>query len=269
MRGFTSIEKVSIRSSGCAQAMPIWQMLAASLQAVSTSIAMNRKRPAGILSAWPKVGQAGAGAGSALGDRHRDADRAAWGRDDRTASWTRTLKHLSSETDITSPRRKDPGRSTIASKIGLVDRFLSGAEEARYPAVMTLSQTQIIRSLADALQWFEKELAWGAPVAELRHLTGRIGELYVAMIMRGQMALSVNQVGYDVVSAEGERITVKTFTSSTRINFNPATLHNASRVMILQIVIDEGSPRSARCWTVRSRSCSQCSGPWRAAPTCR
>lgn len=107
---------------------------------------------------------------------------------------------------------------------------------------MTLSQTQIIRSLADALQWFEKELAWGAPVAELRHLTGRIGELYAAMITRGQMALSVNQVGYDVVSAEGERITVKTFTSSTRINFNPATLHNASRVMILQIVIDEGEP---------------------------
>lgn len=132
--------------------------------------------------------------------------------------------------------------STITPKTGSVDRFLSGGAGARYPAAMTLSQTQIIRSLADALQWFEKELAWGAPVAELRHLTGRIGELYAAMITRGQMALSVNQVGYDVVSAEGERITVKTFTSSTRINFNPATLHNASRVMILQIVIDEGEP---------------------------
>lgn len=107
---------------------------------------------------------------------------------------------------------------------------------------MTLSQTQIIRSLADALQWLEKELAWGAPVAELRHLTGRIGELYAAMITRGQMALSVNQVGYDVVSAEGERISVKTFTSSTRINFNMTTLHNASRVMVLQIVIDENEP---------------------------
>lgn len=112
---------------------------------------------------------------------------------------------------------------------------------------MTLSQTQIIRSLADALQWFEKELAWGAPVAELRHLTGRIGELYAAMITRGQMALSVNQVGYDVVSAEGERISVKTFTSSTRVNFNMATLHSASRVMILQIVIDEGEPSISEC----------------------
>ena len=88
---------------------------------------------------------------------------------------------------------------------------------------MSLSQTQIIRSLGEALAWFEKELSWGTPIAELRHLTGRIGELYVAMVTRGQMALSVNQVGYDVVSAEGEKISVKTFTSSkdrksTRLN---------------------------------------------------
>lgn len=63
MRGLTNMEKVSIRSSGSTQAMPIWQMLAASLQAVSTSIAMNRKRPEGMLSAWPKRDLSGAGAG--------------------------------------------------------------------------------------------------------------------------------------------------------------------------------------------------------------
>ena len=107
---------------------------------------------------------------------------------------------------------------------------------------MSLSQTQIIRSLGEALQWFEKELAWRAPIAELRHLTGRIGELYAAMITRGQMATAVNQAGYDVVSAEGDRISVKTFTSSTRINFNAATLNQATRVMILQIVLDENEP---------------------------
>lgn len=43
---------------------------------------------------------------------------------------------------------------------------------------------------------------------ELRPLTGRIGELYVAMITRGQMALATNQKGGDVVSALGERISV-------------------------------------------------------------
>ena len=30
---------------------------------------------------------------------------------------------------------------------------------------MSLSQVQIIRSLAEALLWFEKELPWGAEVA--------------------------------------------------------------------------------------------------------
>lgn len=107
---------------------------------------------------------------------------------------------------------------------------------------MSLSQTQIIRSLGEALNWFEKELSWGAPIAELRHLTGRIGELYAAMVTRGQMALAVNQVGYDVVSAEGEKISVKTFTSSNQISFNPNTLNHASRVMVLQIVLDENEP---------------------------
>lgn len=107
---------------------------------------------------------------------------------------------------------------------------------------MGLSQTQIIRSLAEAIAWFEKELSWGAQIAELRHLTGRIGELYTAMVTRGQMAMAVNQVGYDVVSADGDKISVKTFTSSTRINFSRGTLDHATRVMVLQIVIDENEP---------------------------
>ncbi len=67
---------------------------------------------------------------------------------------------------------------------------------------MALSQTQIIQSLAESLGWFEKELEWGFAPAELNHLTGRIGELYAAMITRGQMALQTNQRGYDVISSE-------------------------------------------------------------------
>lgn len=107
-------------------------------------------------------------------------------------------------------------------------------------ARMALSQVQIIRSLAEALAWFEKELAWNVEPAELRHLTGRIGELYAAMITRGQMALSVNQLGYDVVSAEGQRISVKTITTSSHVAFNKATLHQASHVMILRLNVSEG-----------------------------
>ena len=105
---------------------------------------------------------------------------------------------------------------------------------------MPLSQVQIIRSLAEALSWFEKELSWGVEPAELRHLTGRIGELYAAMITRGQMALATNQRGYDVVSAEGERISVKTFTTSTHITFRKSTFGDVHRAMILRINVEEG-----------------------------
>lgn len=103
----------------------------------------------------------------------------------------------------------------------------------------TLSQTQIIRALAEALGWFEREVEWGTDPAELRHLTGRIGELYVAMITRGQMAPRTNQRGYDVVSAEGERVSVKTVTRSTHVSFNARTFDEAHRVVFLRIDVNE------------------------------
>ena len=93
----------------------------------------------------------------------------------------------------------------------------------------TLTQVQIIQSLAEALNWLEKELSWGVAPAELNHLTGRIGELYAAMITRGQMALETKQRGYDVVSALNERISVKTITSSTHVSFNPRTFELVDR----------------------------------------
>ncbi len=102
-----------------------------------------------------------------------------------------------------------------------------------------LSQVQIIQSLAEALTWFEKELAWGVASGELNHLTGRIGELYVAMLTRGQMALATNQRGYDVVSAEGEHISVKTVTTSVQARFNSNTLELVDRIIVLRINIDD------------------------------
>lgn len=103
----------------------------------------------------------------------------------------------------------------------------------------TLTQVQIIQSLAEALSWFEKEISWGVSPGELNHLTGRIGELYAAMITRGQMALDTNQRGYDVVSASNERISVKTITTSTHVGFNQNTFVHVDRVMILRINIDD------------------------------
>lgn len=100
---------------------------------------------------------------------------------------------------------------------------------------MALSQVQIIQSLAEALTWFEKEVDWGVASGELNHLTGRIGELYAAMITRGQMAPQTNQRGYDVVSAEGKKISVKTVTTSSHVKFNINTFDNVDRIMILRL----------------------------------
>lgn len=105
---------------------------------------------------------------------------------------------------------------------------------------MSLSQSQIIRSLGEHLNHFERELEWGVSPGELRHLTGRIGELYAAMITRGQMALETNQRGYDVVSAAGERISVKTVTTATHVQFAKSTFDQVDRVVILRLNVEDG-----------------------------
>ncbi len=107
---------------------------------------------------------------------------------------------------------------------------------------MALTQMQLIQSLGEALSWFEREINWGVPATELRHLCGRIGELYVAMITNGQMATQINQRGYDVVSADGERISVKTTAQSGyegHVSFNPKTLVLVDRVVVLRVNTEE------------------------------
>lgn len=107
---------------------------------------------------------------------------------------------------------------------------------------MALTQMQIIQSLGEAMTWLERELSWDVPPTELRHLTGRIGELYAALITNGRMATEVNQAGYDVVSSTGERISVKTtgrMHTSGHISFNTNTLELVDRIIILRINTDE------------------------------
>lgn len=107
---------------------------------------------------------------------------------------------------------------------------------------MALTQMQLIQSLGEAMAWFERELQWGVPPTELRHLCGRIGELYAALITNGQMAVAVNQEGYDVVSAQGERISVKTTAmmgGSGHVAFNPKSLRQVDRVIVLRVNTEE------------------------------
>jgi len=107
---------------------------------------------------------------------------------------------------------------------------------------MALTQMQIIQSLGEAMNWFERELSWDVPPTELRHLCGRIGELYAALITNGQMATEVNQKGYDVVSEDGDKISVKTTAmmgSGGHVNFNSNTLEFVDRIIILRVNTEE------------------------------
>lgn len=103
---------------------------------------------------------------------------------------------------------------------------------------MALTQMQLIQSLGEAMAWFERELQWGVAPTELRHLCGRIGELYAAVISNGQLANQVNQKGYDVVAASGERISVKTtamMDSAGHVSFNVNTLEHVDRIIVLRL----------------------------------
>lgn len=108
---------------------------------------------------------------------------------------------------------------------------------------MALSQMQVIQSLGEAMSWFERELGWGVQPTEMPHLCGRIGELYAALITNGQMAPEVNQRGYDVVSSQGERISVKTTarnsTANFQVLFNGNSLEFVDRVIVLWINTEE------------------------------
>ena len=107
---------------------------------------------------------------------------------------------------------------------------------------MALTQMQLIQSLGEAMAWFERELNWGVPPTELRHLCGRIGELYAAVITNGQLATEVNQKGYDVVAGNGERISVKTTAmtgAAGHISFNASTLDHVDRVVVLRVDTEE------------------------------
>ncbi len=107
---------------------------------------------------------------------------------------------------------------------------------------MASSQIEQIRSLDEAMQWFERELQWGVPVSELAHLVGRIGNLYVAVHSNGQLAVGHTQLGYDVVSGTGERFSVSAIAGTKikgEINFTRSRLERVDRVATVFFNTDE------------------------------
>ena len=104
---------------------------------------------------------------------------------------------------------------------------------------MALNQMQTIQSLGNNLARLQEEVeTFGVSATETRHLVGRIGELYVCVITNGQMAPNTNEKGYDVVSSNGDRISVKTTAPTTTSGgalFNLKTLEYVDRIMIMRL----------------------------------
>lgn len=72
-------------------------------------------------------------------------------------------------------------------------------------------KVHIAKTLSEYTALLNQEMAWGAKPTELRHLVGRLGELYIAEKYNGSMAVGVNEKGFDVISSRDNKISVKTF----------------------------------------------------------
>ncbi|RZJ81865.1 MAG: hypothetical protein EOO47_02750 [Flavobacterium sp.] len=80
----------------------------------------------------------------------------------------------------------------------------------------------------------------GCKPTELRHLIGRLGEFYCAIHTKGTLAKLPNQHGFDVVSENGRKISVKTTAQTTGfVAMNAKTLEKADDIMVLQYVDGE------------------------------
>lgn len=76
---------------------------------------------------------------------------------------------------------------------------------------------------------------FGIKPTEVRHLIGRLGEFFCALETNGTLAHTANQHGFDVISSNGRRISVKTTAQITGfVPISANTLDKVDDVMILQ-----------------------------------
>lgn len=76
---------------------------------------------------------------------------------------------------------------------------------------------------------------FGVKPTECRHLIGRLGEFFCALETNGRLAHTANQHGFDVVSSDGRRVSVKTTAQKTGfVSISAATLDKVDDIMIIQ-----------------------------------
>jgi hypothetical protein len=80
----------------------------------------------------------------------------------------------------------------------------------------------------------------GCSPTEVRHLIGRLGEFYCALKTNGTLAAETNQHGFDVISEDGRRVSVKTTAQTSGfVSINKKTLNKVDDIMILQYINNE------------------------------
>lgn len=114
-------------------------------------------------------------------------------------------------------------------------KIMYAAENAGF-----ISKEQLVELYEEYLRIFRYELqVLQCQPTELRHLIGRIGELFCAIETNGQLARETNQHGFDVVSS-GRRISVKTTAQKAGfITFNQKTFDQLDTVFIVQYRDDD------------------------------
>jgi len=100
--------------------------------------------------------------------------------------------------------------------------------------MITLEQTEILYK--KYLELIDLEIReFCVKPTEVRHLIGRLGEFYCAIKTNGSLAHTANQHGFDVISADGRTISVKTTAQKTGfVAISATTLDKVDDIMILQ-----------------------------------
>ena len=81
---------------------------------------------------------------------------------------------------------------------------------------------------------------FGIKPTEVRHPIGRLGEFYCALETNGQLAHTANQHGFDVISENGRKISVKTTAQTSGfVAISARTINKADDLKILQYLNGE------------------------------
>jgi hypothetical protein len=102
--------------------------------------------------------------------------------------------------------------------------------------VSGLSRERIEDLYSEYVSLLELEISiLGCKPTEVRHLIGRIGEFKCAIETEGALSSVPNQHGFDVVTADGKRVSVKTTAQKSGfVSINANTLHIVDELMVIQ-----------------------------------